>query len=64
MLRVLGKMELGKVHRMSDRDQNRGLRAVRAPAAHEGIGKALRGAYGDTCGSLPPEMASLLNKLS
>jgi len=48
---------------MSDRDQNRGLHAVRVPAAHEGIGKALRGAYGETCRSLPPEMTSLLNKL-
>jgi hypothetical protein len=48
---------------MSDRNQNHGLQAVRVPAAHEGVGRALRGAYADTCRSLPPEMASLLNKL-
>jgi len=48
---------------MADRDQNRGLQAVRVPAAHDGVGRALRGAYGDASRSLPQEMASLLNKL-
>jgi hypothetical protein len=56
-------MDGRKVNLMSDRNHNRGMHAVRIPAAHDGVGKALRGAYADTSRTLPADMASLLDKI-
>jgi hypothetical protein len=56
-------MDGRKVNLMSDRNHNRGTHAVRIPAAHDGVGKALRGAYADTSRTLPADMTSLLDKI-
>jgi hypothetical protein len=37
--------------------------AIHAPNVHEGVGNALRSAYGRVPGSLPPDWQSLLSKL-
>jgi hypothetical protein len=56
-------MDGRKVNLMSERNPNRGAQAVRVPAAHEGVGRALRGAYGGAPRSIPADMIGLLDKI-
>jgi hypothetical protein len=57
-------MDHRKVHGVTTSSHFRGgAREVRAPAPHEGIGQSLRLAYADPAAVLPPELASLIDRL-
>jgi hypothetical protein len=56
-------MEQNKVYPMMEHSQPSGLCGVRVPAAHEGVGQALRGSYREPNRSVPAEMTQLLDRL-
>jgi hypothetical protein len=56
-------MEHDKVYPMTKHGQPGALRDAHVPAPHEGVGRALRGSYSGLSGTVPADMAQLLDRL-